>query len=546
LLPRFTRGVKPRCINYAPSKEEFEDRFPGYLFCSSCDAVVRDYCCDASPSKRNKKISSRQYACSANHEGYVAPSTKVKSPWYRSNILWGSYNNESTTTDDESTMQAGTTGTANITKKPRNESTTTDDDESMHAGTTTYSAKKPRIILPPPPPLPPPAAAAVAAAEATARSNFGPAPVPIISARNYELIGRMMLEYPPMIKKLKEENSNLKERCSHLQSKCEHLSRNKTTTPTETTNTVTGNDPVELTRRAVNIFAANPSHFDSETSGVRRDSTNKQQIRMQKFLSEVMLTKEDGLFGNQLRYSTISAVTKIMRDDIFTPFKFIKQMDMHGHVLSLKGIDCIRQMQGLDNYSRNGIFASMSSITRAAAVVEQYGKHLVPYILRNVSYDLGGGECLEFDEKKALKVILPACGLHTASKSSRVTLSPGFDGVHIWKGYHILILAIKNNSGLGHTPFSKQPNLLIDGDKVQSNIQSPDNCFPLKIVVGSETKAMIQTEFKDLILKFKNETELDDDDVSSLLETGHRPLFCPFTADMAGECCCIGCFEFLL
>jgi hypothetical protein len=51
-------------------------------------------------------------------------------------------------------------------------------------------------------------------------------------------------------------------------------------------------------------------------------------------------------------------------------------MDTHGHILSLKAISVIRQMQELDQFVRHCIFVSASIISRAARVIEQYGKSI--------------------------------------------------------------------------------------------------------------------------------------------------------------------------
>ena len=335
------------------------------------------------------------------------------------------------------------------------------------------------------------------------------------------------MEYPQQIQKLKDDNAALK---LQLREAKANININA-----KSMHHITKSDEsLELTKRAINLFAAKPNQFNTDINTVSYDTAGKEKKRISEFISQVLL-KENVLFDNQLRYSTINAVVQIMRQDIFTPYKFIKTMDIHGHSLSLKAIGVIREMHGLDKYSRDCIFASASQITRAARVVEQYGEHLVPYKLGNVSPALGGGESLEFSMPEALKMIVKACGLEDAAKVSRVCISGSCDGLHVWKGYHLIIMGVKNNGDIGHTPFGKRPNIQVLNDKVSSNVQSPENQFALKIVVASETTALMKEEFKGLIMKLKEETALKDTDESLLLGTGYHPMKMVFNADMAGK-----------
>ena len=151
---------------------------------------------------------------------------------------------------------------------------------------------------------------------------------------------------------------------------------------------------LELTKRAVNL-SAHSKQFDVHTSSVRYDSAKKMAKRCNKFVKDVLL-KEDGLFQNQLRNSTIHSVCQILRKDSFNAFNFLQTMDYHGHVLSLKAISVVRYMQNLDPYSRDSIFDSASTISRCSTrIIERYGK-LVDYNLSYVSDELVGGDYLTF------------------------------------------------------------------------------------------------------------------------------------------------------
>jgi hypothetical protein len=180
--------------------------------------------------------------------------------------------------------------------------------------------------------------------------------------------------------------------------------------------------------------------------------------------------KKTGSSGNY-PVATVNAVCKILREDKFTAFNFLYTMDAHGHVLSLKAISVIRQMQELDKFSRHCIFVSASSISRAARVIEQYGKFIVDYKISNVSAELGSGERLEFNVKQAMPLILGSTNLVIFSQSGNAVLSGSIDGVNIWRGYDLIIYGVNNNSDLGCTPFSKKPNLQVVEGKVHYFVQ---------------------------------------------------------------------------
>jgi hypothetical protein len=72
-LPRFTHlNIKPRCLNYAPSRDDFKELFPEYLFCCKCVTVSNDF---ALSTKKNMDINSENYKCVANHSDFSYPTT---------------------------------------------------------------------------------------------------------------------------------------------------------------------------------------------------------------------------------------------------------------------------------------------------------------------------------------------------------------------------------------------------------------------------------------------------------------------------------------
>ena len=117
ILPRFSRThSKPRCLHYAPSKNEFDARYPAFLFCRGCERVANDWI--ANPEMNSfRSLNSPTYKCTGDHEGFIGPTTKKKiQPWYLSDYLKGNYKNSDAEEMDESEEQASSMKTR-TTKK---------------------------------------------------------------------------------------------------------------------------------------------------------------------------------------------------------------------------------------------------------------------------------------------------------------------------------------------------------------------------------------------------------------------------------------------
>jgi hypothetical protein len=147
----------------------------------------------------------------------------------------------------------------------------------------------------------------------------------------------------------------------------------------------------------------------------------------------------------------------------------------------------------------------------------------------------------------------------------------------------LIIYGVKNNSDLGCTPFSKKPNLQVVEGKVHSFVQSPENCFVLNVVQGSENSSMVHQEFIPCIQQLKEENrlhlrykklisqkhkfdnillecgELDEEEevklnvinekisntYSTFLGPGFPPMWFLLNADMSGKCICLYFFSLL-
>ena len=120
-------------------------------------------------------------------------------------------------------------------------------------------------------------------------------------------------------------------------------------------------------------------------------------------------------------------------------------------------------------------------------------------------------------------------------RQSHLPLPAGCDGANIHKGFNVVILGLKNIHPDGRTPLTKLRNVEKgDDDQLRSRVQSPENQFVLKLVCGSETKKMMDQEFKPLIRQLAEETALaEQGKPSGILPPGCKAAKCTMNCDMS-------------
>jgi hypothetical protein len=70
-----------------------------------------------------------------------------------------------------------------------------------------------------------------------------------------------------------------------------------------------------------------------------------------------------------------------------------------------------------------------------------------------------------------------------------------------------------------------------DGEAAQTVIQSYENCIPVKIIIGKETKEVVYAQLKSNFDKLAKEDRLSEEDTSLVLGPGFKPLVSPCDAD---------------
>ena len=133
-----------------------------------------------------------------------------------------------------------------------------------------------------------------------------------------------------------------------------------------------------------------------------------------------------------------------------------------------------------------------------------------------------------FGLKQAVPIMLQGTGLYEAVKERRIEAPQSTsDATNITKNVSLLIYGMKTKDRAAIFPITRRPlyRPAVDGASAQTFIQSSENCIPIKIIiVGKETKKLVNAELKENIELFAKETALGKDDTSLILGEGFKPL----------------------
>jgi hypothetical protein len=71
-ISRASRNCKPRCLHFAPSRAEFENKYPDHFFCTECDSLYQTWVVIGAEPRNS--VNCRKYLCSATHDNFIRPS----------------------------------------------------------------------------------------------------------------------------------------------------------------------------------------------------------------------------------------------------------------------------------------------------------------------------------------------------------------------------------------------------------------------------------------------------------------------------------------
>ena len=163
-------------------------------------------------------------------------------------------------------------------------------------------------------------------------------------------------------------------------------------------------------------------------------------------------------------------------------------------------MEVLRRVDATGKYKR-GIIPSKSTLLRSARMVEAAAESYCPFTMigrtfqdvedENVnSLDADGsddeiGEGFEFDAVKVTATLFEAFGLTNVARRRAVELALTSDGAQLTNTLSHVTAGLKFNDMAMCDPVTKSPLLLHAPDSL---VQSRNLCFPLRIVIGKDSK----------------------------------------------------------
>ena len=212
---------------------------------------------------------------------------------------------------------------------------------------------------------------------------------------------------------------------------------------------------------------------------------------------------DENFLHGEVQDCMINKVRQYLRNQVFTPWRILKAMDLAGFNLSLAGLEVLRQVDVVEKYSR-GIIPSKSTILRSARKVEAMANEFCPFKMIGRTFeetDNGPhedvfdnhhgqdeddvGEGFEFDVVKVTETLFNAFGLMDEAKRRSVEVALASDGAQLTNTISHVAAGLKFNDMALCDPFTKQPLLLHGPDSL---VQSRNLCFPLCIVIAKDSK----------------------------------------------------------
>jgi hypothetical protein len=147
-------------------------------------------------------------------------------------------------------------------------------------------------------------------------------------------------------------------------------------------------------------------------------------------------------------------------------------------------------------YVKDTILCGSSTIKRVALIVKRFADSFIPYHISSLAPEHGKGEVISFDLGKVLPVVLRATNIYEAAKEQHVEIpQSSSDATIISKNMSFIIYGIKIKDRAAVCPITKHPlDLPADnGQSAKTLVQSYENCIPVKIIKGKETKEVVST-----------------------------------------------------
>jgi hypothetical protein len=257
-------------------------------------------------------------------------------------------------------------------------------------------------------------------------------------------------------------------------------------------------------------------------------------IRVGRELATLFFEYSDSLCHDVL----ISKAKRWLRENVYTCYNILREMDRAGGTLGYEGIEIIRAAETKRVKSYKGsLIPSSGDFKRAAEKVEKLAHHLAPFVLGVTS--TGDKEAIDFQPYwKIMGTVFRAYGLMGAGKAHSCLCVYALDGAAITKNLGHVLGGFKVADPSATCPMTGD---LLLANPTEMNAQSRNLCFPLKMIMGKETKETIK-EFSPMF-QFMEDCESDDPTKNPMtLHWGMLPLTCAANCDLSAgwKCLCKG------
>jgi hypothetical protein len=227
-----------------------------------------------------------------------------------------------------------------------------------------------------------------------------------------------------------------------------------------------------------------------------------------------------------------------LRKNVFTCYNILREMDRAGGTLGYEGIEIVRSVETKKvKWYKGSLIPSSAEFKRTAKKVEQLAHVLCPFILGLTA--AGDKESIDFQPYwKIMGTVFRAYGLIGIGKLQSLLATYALDGAKITKNLGHVCGGFKVADRASRCPFTGE--LLLE-NPTEANAQSRNLCFPLKIIMGKETKETIK-EFAP-VFQFMEDCESEDIEKNPMAKHyGLMPLTCGANCDLSAgwKCLCKG------
>jgi hypothetical protein len=202
---------------------------------------------------------------------------------------------------------------------------------------------------------------------------------------------------------------------------------------------------------------------------------------------------------------------------IFAPWKILRAIDVSAvGGLNYNGVETLRSVEDLAEYQR-GLLPSRSQIQRAAYELHNVAQDTIPF----AKVASNRGEVYQYDYERFIRFVLQTFGLYEIAQTDSVELCITLDGAELCDGICHLTAGVKITDRRAIDPRDGSPLSSVDDEFGRIfNVQSRNYCFPVKSLLGKDTKDAY-SEFSDFF-KFFEMIQRE-----GLPETEHGPRIMP-------------------